>query len=137
MMWSDQEYYRLAQWGYGCYQQGDLRRARIIFSAITEARPTDSYAARGLAGVALQEGKPEEAMELMTRVLRKKPHDAPAQARLVEALIAVGRHAEAQQGLAALQGRLPAPDLMRLELRLLHALASGATSAPRRAITNL
>ena len=116
--WTEQDFYRIAEWGYGCYQQGDLYRARILFAAILEARPTDSYAARGLAGVALQEGKAEEAVDLMVRVLTKKPNDLQARLRLVEALIAAGRIGEAHSGLRSLHGEAEETMLLRLELRL-------------------
>lgn len=133
--WNEQDLYRLAAWGYGCYQQGDLRRARIIFSAVVEARPTDSYAARGLAGIALLEGKPDEAVQLMVRVLQAKPNDMAARARLVESLIANARLAEASEGISSLYGHIPDEEIRRLELRLRHATTPQATSPPRIAIT--
>jgi thioredoxin-like negative regulator of GroEL len=122
--WTEHDFFRLAEWGYGCYQQGDLRRARILFAAILEARPADSYAARGLAGVALQEGNAEEAVQLMVQVLQ-------ARLRLAEALIAAGRLAEARQGIATLRGDAMSQDLLRLELRL-HALSAPHATIPGR-----
>lgn len=124
----EHDLYRLAEWGYGCYQQGDLERARVIFSAILELKPGESYASRGLAAVALQQDHPEEALQLMARVLERNPTDMAARARLVEALISAGRLAEAQQGIASLQNRLESPDFARLELKLRHALSLPATS---------
>ncbi|MCW5964606.1 MAG: tetratricopeptide repeat protein [Bryobacterales bacterium] len=120
--------YRLAEWGYGCYHQGDLERARVVFSALLELKPGDSYAARGLAAVALQQGKPEEAMQLMAQVLERNPADIAARARLVEALIDAGRLQEAQQGVASLRNHVEPPELARLDLRLRHALDGHATS---------
>jgi predicted Zn-dependent protease len=127
--WTEHDFFRLAEWGYGCYQQGDLRRARILFAAILEARPADSYAARGLAGVALQEGNTEEAVQLMVRVLQKHPKDLQARLRLAEALIAAGRLTEARQGIATLRGEALSQDLLRLELRL-HALSAPHATIP-------
>ena len=134
--WSEQDIFRLAEWGYGCYQQCDLRRVRILFAAVLEARPTDSYSARGLAGVAIQEGRADEAVELMARVLKKSPQDLPARLRLVESLIAAGRIEEAHRGIASIREKAREQDLLLLELRLLHAKPAQATSSADGTITS-
>ena len=113
--WTEQDYFRLAEWGYGCYQQGDLARARIIFSALLEARPHDAYAARGLAGVALQQGQPEEAVAVMASIVTRSPRNVPALLRLVEALIAASRFGEAHEGLTRLAGVIANEDRLRLD----------------------
>jgi predicted Zn-dependent protease len=124
----EQDYQRLAEWGYGCYQQGDLRRARILFSALLELRENDSYAARGLAAVALQEGEPEEALQLMRRLVERMPSDLAARVRLAEALVDAGHLPEAQRVIAELDSRIDATTRMRLQMRMRHAFAERATS---------
>ncbi len=124
----EQDYQRLAEWGYSCYQQGDLPRARIVFSALLELKQGDSYAARGLAAVALQQGNSAEAIQLMAGVLERNPADLAAQLRLVEGLIDAGRLPDAQQGIASLRDRVDSAALMRLELRLRQSLSGQATS---------
>lgn len=124
----EQDYQRLAEWAYGCYQQGDLHRARIVFSALLEMRENDAYAARGLAAIALQEGKPQEALQLMTRLLERSPGDLAARVRLAEALTDAGLLPDAQRAITELSTRIDTTTRLRLQFRWQHAAAQRATS---------
>lgn len=85
-------------------------------------RPSDRE--RAEAATLVADGRPEEAVLLLEKVLRDQPGDVDAQVELIEALTAAGRTEDADQRLAALPiEAMDAPRLKAVEARLFLARA--------------
>ncbi|MFF5265460.1 BTAD domain-containing putative transcriptional regulator [Actinomadura viridis] len=95
----------------------------------------------GLADVAVELGRAEQALPFVERLAGELPYDEPLQARLIGLLAECGRRAEAlrtyervRRGLAEELGVDPSPELRRLHLALLRGDARlvlpGADAGP-------
>ncbi|KPJ82423.1 MAG: hypothetical protein AMJ58_01225 [Gammaproteobacteria bacterium SG8_30] len=90
-------------------------------------KPSDKD--RAEAARLLADGRPEEAVLLLEKILREEPENEPARVQLVEALIAAGQLGEAATQLESLPvNLLDSPELKMLEARL--NLARTLTDAP-------
>jgi putative thioredoxin len=90
-------------------------------------KPSDKD--RAEAARLLPDGRPEEAVLLLEKILREEPENEPARVQLVEALIAAGQLGEAATQLESLPvNLLDSPELKMLEARL--NLARTLTDAP-------
>ena len=90
-------------------------------------KPSDKD--RAEAAKLLADGRPEEAVLLLEKILREEPENEPARVQLVEALIAAGQLGEAATQLESLPvNLLDSPELKMLEARL--NLARTLTDAP-------
>jgi predicted TPR repeat methyltransferase len=94
--------------------------------------------AKGLLAETLMKlGKPEEAIFLAWRVAEALPQDMSAQLRLAQAFILAGRHAAADELLAALEARAPLlalPIALRAQNKLLMHDAAEAERMTRAAL---
>ncbi len=64
---------------------GELQAATRLFAQVAEADPRNAIAVVGLARIAMRDGRPEEAQELLARALAIDPDEAAAQ-RLIREL---------------------------------------------------
>jgi tetratricopeptide (TPR) repeat protein len=69
------EWMRWNDWGIGLLLQGDTRGAEKAFRAVAEAAPSRVDGWRNLARVALEEGNPSLALEMMQKAEEVKPGD--------------------------------------------------------------
>jgi tetratricopeptide (TPR) repeat protein len=69
--------------GYALLQAGDLTAARALYARALEAAPLDIDALLGVAYIASQENRGEEALRTYLRILQLNPRHAIAQAALI------------------------------------------------------
>ena len=68
---------------YAHLQTGDLAEARGAYSTVSQAEPLNIDALLGLAYIAAQENRTEDATKLYVRILQLNPRHAAAQAALI------------------------------------------------------
>jgi hypothetical protein len=114
MAWTEEERYRLAEWGYQLYREGCHEQAITIFEALRDDDPADSWAATALATNQLAIGHVLEALQTL------EPHRNAPEARLLraETLAIAGSAREAAAEAGILKSGQPGPGLARLHLRL-------------------
>ena len=106
-------------------------------AAAVMADSADNDAKGLLAETLMKAGKPDEAIFLAWRVAEALPQDMTAQLRLAQAFITGGRHAAADELLAALQARAPLlalPIALRAQNKLLMKDATEAERLSRTAL---
>ncbi len=100
---------RLSQ-GYAALQSGNLDAARQFYGDATRSEPHSVQALLGLAAIAMQENKTEEASRLYFNVLDLEPRNAYAQSGLI-ALLGKADPVSAESKLKQLISRDPMPSL--------------------------
>jgi tetratricopeptide (TPR) repeat protein len=78
-----------------CHEQGRLVEAQQIYQLILSQNPAHFEALLYLGVVRLQQGQPQESVELTGRALETNPHSAEAYSNLATALCGLQRHEEA------------------------------------------
>jgi tetratricopeptide (TPR) repeat protein len=73
----------LATQAYAQLQSGNLQEARASYSKLTQAEPLNADALLGLAYIAAQENRTEDATKLYLRILQLNPRHAAAQGALI------------------------------------------------------
>jgi tetratricopeptide (TPR) repeat protein len=68
---------------YGALQAGNMEEARAAYMKITQAEPLNTDAWLGLAYIAAQENRSDDAVRMYLRILQINPRHAPAQAALI------------------------------------------------------
>jgi tetratricopeptide (TPR) repeat protein len=94
--------FRQIERAYLAYQDGDLGRAQALYRGVLARDPRNRDALLGMAAVALQAGRPQEAQQAYLRILQVNPRDRAAQA----ALGALQGGADPRQGESRLKGLL-------------------------------
>ena len=115
------------------HQAGQLAQAEQIYRQILRAEPRHAQAMHLLGVVALQTGRPEAAIELISAAIGLDPRQAIFYTNLGEAYRACGRHEHAKasyQQAIALQPQLPQA---HFNLALVHH-AQGQTEATRQCV---
>lgn len=116
--WTDEEIYLLADRGYALYQQGCYREAAVIFEALTELDPQNSYCRTALVAVWMALGDPHRAVKELSLLLSRNPADHEARARRCEVYCDLGQWNEARQDLAILRRNGEKHHVQRLQWRL-------------------
>jgi tetratricopeptide (TPR) repeat protein len=96
--------------GYALLQAGDLAAARALYTRAVEAEPLDIDALLGLASIASQENRSDEALRTYLRILQLNPRHAIAQAALI-GFMGRADPAAAETRLKQLLSREPSPFL--------------------------
>jgi Flp pilus assembly protein TadD len=134
----------------GLARNGKLDEADAILARRLKAAPRDVDLLGTLGGIQVMEGKPEQAMQTLSGVLRTKPDDVKALVNKAVALDVLHRHAAAQalyrQALALAPNDAATSNDLALSLLLSGQPAAGAQilapfresdSLPERIRTNL
>lgn len=94
-------------YGMTAWRQGYLDTAHTYFSALTHARPTQGLPRYMLARVALQQGRPHEALEALAPFLRMQKPWTRALELAGEAQFFAGNYVEAERLLEAAKQAVP------------------------------
>lgn len=93
MTLDDEEKGALAELGYALIREGRYDDARGVWEGLAHLAPTDEAPYRALAVIALREQRWEDAAQLATASLGRRPAAAPLLIR-AEAMFRTGRYAE-------------------------------------------
>jgi tetratricopeptide (TPR) repeat protein len=108
---------------YEAYNRGDLATASTLYRQVAAADPDSRDARLGLAAIAMQNNKPEEAAAIYARLLQRDPRDAAAHAGL--AALSGAEDAQAQETrLKLLLSRDPQADALHFALGSVYAKQS-------------
>ena len=117
----------------GAYREGDLARARPGLLAVLRAQPGHLQALRMLGMIALRNGRPQRALELLERATQAHPSSAVAHFEAGLALERLGKREEAMQRFA--QAVRLNPKLLQAQVQLSTALVQQGKYAEALAVT--
>jgi tetratricopeptide (TPR) repeat protein len=135
-VWTEEEIFLVAQRGHALFVQGRYDEATIIFEGLIAVDPSNLYCTNALAALFIRQGKAAKAVELLDRILEIYPNDSDSRARRCEALLLLGRTADAQKDWDILK-RSSKPEFARLQilLELAGRGSAGSNFQARRSIT--
>jgi protein O-GlcNAc transferase len=100
-----------ARHGIALIEQGNLKAAERLLKDVLKADPGQFEALLGLGVLCGMRGQDAEAVKHLTRAARRNPRSDAAQYNLGQALIRLGRHAEAADALTAAAGIAELPHI--------------------------
>jgi predicted Zn-dependent protease len=116
-IWTEDEIFLVAQKGHALFLQGRYDEATIIFEGLKAVDPSNVYCANALAALYIRQEKVTKAIELLTGILESYPNDVPTRVRRCEALLLLGRVADARNDWNILK-RSPNAAVARLQVLL-------------------
>ena len=109
--WSQEDIYLVSQRAWELLMQGRYSESSILLEGLRTVAPTNPWPGRALALVHLRTGRPDAALHALG------DHRDMASRRIrFEALLALGRAADAAGELAAMRPNLDPPALQRCNL---------------------
>ena len=127
---SDSDFHAIARRAYDLSLQGAYEDAATLLEGLRAIDPLDRHTLLTLAAVRMKQRRAAEAVELLEGWLAERARDEEPRLLLIEALLELGRTAEAQGERLRLEaggGTLP----RRLQLRLWAAEQGGAAVVAR------
>jgi thioredoxin-like negative regulator of GroEL len=115
--WTDEEIYLIAERGYDLAMQGRYEYANILFEGLVAAAPANLYARRALAAILIKQGRHNDALQILGADPATK-RDARSRQLRFEAMLALGRKAEAAAEFPAVRAQLDPPAARRFALLL-------------------
>ena len=115
--WSEEEIYLIAERAYDLALQGRYDVAAVLFDGLVAAAPSNLYARRSLAAILIQSDRHADAL----KVLEGDPaaaRDSRARQLRFEAMIGLGRKAEAAAEFPAVRSQFDPPAAKRFALLL-------------------
>jgi len=122
-IWTEDEIFLVAERGHALFLQGRYEEATIIFEGLRTADPSNAYCVNALAALYIRKGQVPRAVELLSGILESNPDDVQSRSRRCEALLLLGRWADAREDFAILK-LSSKPELARLQVLLNVAEAS-------------
>src|SRR5262245_33801301 len=125
-IWTEEETFLAAERGHALFLQGRYEEATIIFEGLMAMDPANVYCANALSALYIRHGQVARAVELLDGIVEIYPNDGDTRARRCEALLLIGRVADARKDWEILR-RSSKTEFVRLEMLL--QLAQTRTAA--------
>jgi predicted Zn-dependent protease len=129
--WAPEDFYLIAQRAYELHRQGQHDQALVLVSGLLAINPGNTYCLDAAAALSLALGRPDDAIQYASRVLRISPDHIDAIARRCEANIQLRRFQKVEDDLEFLKHTGREQLYRRIKMRLLAAsgISVSASSA--------